>query len=95
VLGESDGEGGEPDDGGGVGVEDLGAVEGGSVQPALGHEEEPELIVAGRRDEGEQDRHGEGGGGEDLEREESSQRAEVRVSQRWAATLMGGGSSDW
>ena len=67
VLGEGDGEGAEPDDGGRVGVEGLWAVEGGAVEPALGEEEEPELVVTARGDEREDGRHGEGGGDEEAQ----------------------------
>jgi hypothetical protein len=70
-LGEEVGEGGEPDDAGGVGVEDLGAVDGGSREPAMGHEEEPELVVACGWEQSEE--RGHPCSGEDEEQEDAAQ----------------------
>jgi len=52
-AGQQDGQGGEPDDEGGIGVKDLRPINlrtfsVGSADPALRHQEEPDLIVAWR-----------------------------------------------
>ncbi len=60
-----DGDSGEPDDEWRVGVEVGGAVGDGAVEQALAHEQEPELVVAGCGEEGEEGGHAEGGEKED------------------------------
>ena len=67
VRAEDDGQGGEPDNGGSVGVENFGAVELGTGQPALGHKEEPELVVSGGGNKGEQGGHAKSSGDQDAE----------------------------
>ena len=61
---EGDGDGGQPDDGRGVGVERLGAVECGSGEPAAGHEQEPELVVTGGGEQCQECGHPCGSGGQ-------------------------------
>ena len=62
--GEANGDCRQPDDEGRVAVEALRAVEGSAGEPAPCHEQEPELIVAGGGEQGEEDGHGERAGGE-------------------------------
>ena len=76
MRGEDGGNGGEPNNGGGVGVEDLRAVQDGAVEPAPGDEEEPQLVVAGGGNEREQGGHG--GGGEDEQAQDFDESVGVR-----------------
>ncbi len=47
VVAEGDGDGGEPNDQGWVGVKGIRAIEDCAVEPAPGHEQKPELVVSG------------------------------------------------
>lgn len=67
VFGNENGDGGEPNDEGGIGVKEGRAVDGGIVKPALAHEKEPELVVPGGWKQGEQGCHDGCGHSEDLQ----------------------------
>ncbi len=67
MLAQGDGDGGEPNDQGWIGVKEGWAVEGGTGEPAVRHEEEPELVVPGGWKERKQSRHAERCGEQDLE----------------------------
>ena len=64
---EQDRNSGQPHYAGWIAVEDVGAVEGATGEPAAGHEEKPELVVAGGGEQGQEAGHCEGGGGEGKE----------------------------